>query len=168
MRVRALFASPLLLLCSFFGYPPTNIYLRPCYSTQTPHNTTTTKKTKKQILLKQPEGKTIGRGDRFAPNPRFTDRLKRIRVPLPPVDERKRVVEDVDKDRRHAVDAAVVRVMKSRRQLQHQQLVLEVVQQLQRMFRPDLKLVKRRIEDLIQREYIERDRDNPQLFRYLA
>lgn len=58
--------------------------------------------------------------------------------------------------------------MKSRRQLQHQQLVLEVVQQLQRMFRPDLKLVKRRIEDLIQREYIERDRDNPQLFRYLA
>jgi cullin 1 len=84
------------------------------------------------------------------------------------VDERKRVVEDVDKDRRHAVDAAVVRVMKSRRQLQHQQLVLEVVQQLQRMFRPDLKLVKRRIEDLIQREYIERDKDNPQLFRYLA
>jgi cullin 1 len=58
--------------------------------------------------------------------------------------------------------------MKSRRQLQHQQLVLEVVQQLGRMFRPDLKLVKRRIEDLIQREYIERDRDNPQLFRYLA
>jgi hypothetical protein len=53
-----------------------------------------------QILLKQPEGKTIGRGDRFAPNPRFTDRLKRIRVPLPPVDERKRVVEDVDKVRR--------------------------------------------------------------------
>jgi cullin 1 len=58
--------------------------------------------------------------------------------------------------------------MKSRRTLQHQQLVLEVVQQLSRSFRPDLKLVKRRIEDLIQREYIERDRDNPQLFRYLA
>lgn len=36
---------------------------------------------------------------------------------MPPVDERKRVVEDVDKDRRHAIDAAIVRTMKSRKVL---------------------------------------------------
>lgn len=52
--------------------------------------------------------------------------------------------------------------------LQHQQLVLEVVQQLSRMFKPDFKLIKKRIEDLIAREYLERDKDNPQLFKYLA
>lgn len=34
-------------------------------------------------------------------------------VPLPPVDDRKKVVEDVDKDRRYAIDASLVRIMKS-------------------------------------------------------
>ena len=33
---------------------------------------------------------------------------------------------------------------------------------------PDFKAIKKRIEDLITRDYIERDKDNPQLFRYLA
>lgn len=42
--------------------------------------------------------------------------------------------------RRYAIDAAIVRTMKSRKQLPHQQLVLEVVQQLSRMFKPDFKV----------------------------
>ncbi|WMV14373.1 hypothetical protein MTR67_007758 [Solanum verrucosum] len=32
----------------------------------------------------------------------FTDRMRQIRIPLPPVDEREKVVEDVGKDRRYA------------------------------------------------------------------
>lgn len=66
------------------------------------------------------------------------------------------VLEDVDKDRRYAIDAAIVRTMKSRKVLKHQELVMEVIQQLTRMFKPDMKLIKKRIEDLIQREYLER------------
>lgn len=45
---------------------------------------------------------------------------------------------------------------------------MEVISQLQRMFAPDLRLVKKRIEDLIAREYLERDKDNPNVFRYLV
>ena len=37
------------------------------------------------------------------------------------MDEKKKVIEDVDKDRRYAIDAAIVRTMKSRKVLQHQQ-----------------------------------------------
>jgi len=58
--------------------------------------------------------------------------------------------------------------MQTTQVLQHQQLVMEVVQQLTRSFKPDFKLIKKRIEDLITREYLERDAENPQMFKYLA
>jgi hypothetical protein len=56
------------------------------------------------------------------------------------VDERRKVIEDVDKDRRYAIDAAIVRIMKSRKVLGHQQLVMECVEQLGRMFKVSLSL----------------------------
>lgn len=58
-----------------------------------------------------------------------------IQIPLPPVDEKKKVIEDVDKDRRYAIDASIVRIMKSRKVLGYQQLVMECVEQLGRMFK---------------------------------
>ncbi|WMV10144.1 hypothetical protein MTR67_003529 [Solanum verrucosum] len=89
-------------------------------------------------------------------------------IPLPPVDEKKKVIEDVDKDRRYAIDASIVRIMKSHKVLAHQQLVVECVQQLGRIFKPDVKAIKKRIEDLISREYLERDKDYPNFYKYLA
>lgn len=123
---------------------------------------------KYKILTKEPSTKTVSETDYFQFNSKFTDRMRRIRIPLPPVDERKKVVEDVDKDRRYAIDASIVRIMKSRKVLGHQQLVMECVEQLSRMFKPDFKAIKKRIEDLITREYLERDKENPNLFKYLA
>lgn len=51
------------------------------------------------------------------------------------MDERKKIVEDVDKDRRYAIDASIVRIMKSRKVLGYQQLITECVEQLSRMFK---------------------------------
>jgi len=56
-------------------------------------------------------------------------------IPLPQMDERKKVVEDVGKDRMFAIDAAIVRIMKSRKVLGYQQLITETVEQLSRMFK---------------------------------
>ncbi|KAK4586758.1 hypothetical protein RGQ29_023787 [Quercus rubra] len=123
---------------------------------------------KYKILNKEPNTKTISPSDYFEFNSKFTDKMRRIKIPLPPVDEKKKVIEDVDKDRRYAIDASIVRIMKSRKVLGHQQLVMECVEQLGRMFKPDFKAIKKRIEDLITRDYLERDKDNPNLFRYLA
>uniref|UniRef100_A0A7N0UII2 Cullin-1 n=1 Tax=Kalanchoe fedtschenkoi TaxID=63787 RepID=A0A7N0UII2_KALFE len=123
---------------------------------------------KYKILNKEPATKTISSSDYFEFNSKFTDKMRRIKIPLPPVDEKKKVIEDVDKDRRYAIDASIVRIMKSRKVLDHQQLVLECVQQLGRMFKPDFKAIKKRIEDLITRDYLERDKENPNVFRYLA
>ncbi|KAJ4909086.1 Cullin-1 [Raphanus sativus] len=123
---------------------------------------------KYKFLNKQPASKTISRTDSFEFNSKFTDKMRRIKVPLPPVDDRKKVVEDVDKDRRYAIDASLVRIMKSRKVLPHQQLVSECVEQLSRMFKPDIKMIKKRIEDLISRDYLERDTENPNTFKYVA
>ncbi|OMO91308.1 hypothetical protein COLO4_18456 [Corchorus olitorius] len=121
---------------------------------------------KYKILLKDPNTKDISKSD-FEFNSKFTDRMRRIKIPLPPSDERKKVAEDVDKDRKFAIDAALVRIiMKSRKVLGHQQLVSECVEMLSRMFKPDIRAIKKRIEDLITRDYLERDKSN--VFKYLA
>ncbi|XP_062230758.1 cullin-1-like isoform X1 [Phragmites australis] len=123
---------------------------------------------KYKILNKEPANRSILPNDVFEFNSKFTDRMRRIKIPLPPVDEKKKVVEDVDKDRRYAIDASIVRIMKSRKVMGHQQLVAECVEQLSRMFKPDFKAIKKRIEDLITRDYLERDKDNANMYKYLA
>ncbi|KAF7813662.1 Cullin-1 [Senna tora] len=123
---------------------------------------------KYKILNKEPSTKTISSTDHFEFNSKFTDKMRRIKIPLPPVDEKKKVVDDVDKDRRYAIDASIVRIMKSRKVLGYQQLVMECVEQLGRMFKPDVKAIKKRIEDLISRDYLERDKDNANLFSAMS
>lgn len=57
------------------------------------------------------------------------------------------------------IDAAIVRIMKTRKSLSHKLLVSELLTQLKfPMKQSDL---KKRIESLIDREYLERDSDSP-------
>ena len=46
---------------------------------------------KYKIIKKDPDGKSIGKSDKFAFNNRFTDKMRRIKIPLPPLDEKKKV-----------------------------------------------------------------------------
>lgn len=123
---------------------------------------------KYKILVKEPSNREVKPGDVFTFNASFTDKQRRIKIQLPVQDDKKKTVAVVDQDRRYAIDAALVRIMKSRKVLQHQQLQVECAEQLSKMFKPDFKMIKKRIEDLIQREYLERDKENPNLFKYLA
>lgn len=54
----------------------------------------------------------------------------RVKVPMPVTEDKKKVMEEVQLDRKHAIDAAIVRIMKSRKSLEHQQLTAQTMQQV--------------------------------------
>ena len=51
-----------------------------------------------------------------------------------------------------------MRLMKAHKQLTHQQLMNKVSMNLSNLFKPEARTVKARIEDLIYRDYLERDK----------
>ena len=73
----------------------------------------------------------------------------------------------VEQERSYTTDAAIVRIMKIRKQLSHNQLISEVLTQLS-FFKPVSKAIKKRIESLIEREFLQRDDNNPNLYKYMA
>lgn len=63
----------------------------------------------------------------------------------------------MEADRKHEIEAAIVRIMKARKKLQHNVLVSEVTEMLKKRFLPNPQIIKKRIEGLIDREYLARD-----------
>ncbi|CAI9783451.1 unnamed protein product [Fraxinus pennsylvanica] len=123
-----------------------------------------------RILQKIPKGRDVEDNDSFEFNDQFTAPLYRIKVNAiqmkETVEENTSTTEKVFQDRQYQVDAAIVRIMKTRKVLSHTLLITELFQQLKFPIKPtDL---KKRIESLIDREYMERDKNNPQIYNYLA
>jgi cullin 3 len=58
--------------------------------------------------------------------------------------------------------------MKARKRLHHNQLVEETIKQLSSRFTPDLTEIKKRIENLIDREFLTRTEEDHHLYDYLA
>jgi len=118
---------------------------------------------KLQVLQKKPGGKKIDPGHMFRLNTKFTNSSKRI--PIPVFKLQKKAIEpkvpaEIAQQRRHQMDAAIVRIMKARRTFSVVELLGEVIQQLQARFQPDPKQIKKRIEVLISQDYLERDEDD--------
>jgi cullin-4 len=122
------------------------------------------------VLLKEPKGKEVAPSDRFRVNAAYASRLFRVKINAiqlkESAEENARTVEAVAQDRQHAIDAAIVRVMKTRKTLGHRLLVGELVAQLR--FPIAAGDLKKRIESLIDREYLERDARDAQVYNYLA
>jgi cullin 1 len=85
---------------------------------------------------------------------------------MPMIDESKVSEKHVEIERGAMIDASIVRILKSRRILSHPNLVAEIFQQIS-YFHPEIKFVKSRIGLLIEKGYLERDQNDPNLYRYL-
>ncbi|KAH8291276.1 hypothetical protein KR054_010269 [Drosophila jambulina] len=144
-----------------------------------------------RVITKTPKGRDIENGDQFDFNNEFTNKLFRIKINQIQMketvsvhyynklvllsktfsyifqnEEQKATEERVFQDRQYQIDAAIVRIMKMRKTLSHNLLITELFNQLTFPVKPaDL---KKRIESLIDRDYMERDKDNQNQYNYVA
>lgn len=131
-------------------------------------------KANQRILVKHPKSKEIEPSHVFMVNETFSSQFHRVKIQQASArqgesePERNETKRKVDEDRKHEIEACIVRIMKSRKQLNHNQLVSEVVEQLNKRFQPSPAIIKKRIENLIEREYIKRSDNDRKMYVYLA
>lgn len=125
-----------------------------------------------RILTKKPMSKDIKPGDVFRFNYSFSAPMTKVKVltvanKVETDSERAKTIEKVDEDRKYELDAAIVRIMKSRKTLSHNELIVETVKQITR-FKPSPQFIKKRIDALLEREYLQRDENDRSTYHYLA
>ncbi|EGX48324.1 hypothetical protein AOL_s00080g294 [Orbilia oligospora ATCC 24927] len=129
-----------------------------------------------RVLVKTPMSRDVKPTDKFSFNAGFQSKQLKFKIgtvkgagnKVETDKERKETEEKVDESRAHLIEAAVVRTMKARKSLKHADLMLQITEQLSKRFMPDPSMIKKRIESLIEREYLERETADPNTYVYLA
>ncbi|CAM9125978.1 unnamed protein product [Chrysoparadoxa australica] len=98
---------------------------------------------------------------------------KRTRIKINIVDhsrqpaKEEQAVAEVITDRKVSVQAAICRVMKARKEATHRELCREVCKHVEHLFTPDTPSIKKAIEDLIGKDYLERVPDK-EAYKYVS
>ncbi|CAN6881573.1 hypothetical protein Bca4012_071593 [Brassica carinata] len=127
----------------------------------------------KNVIKKEPMSKDIGEEDLFCVNDKFTSKFYKVKIGTVVAQketepEKQETRQRVEEDRKPQIEAAIVRIMKSRKILDHNNIIAEVTKQLQPRFLANPTEIKKRIESLIERDFLERDNTDRKLYRYLA
>lgn len=80
----------------------------------------------------------------------------------------KATTREVEEDRKMSLQAAIVRVMKTRRDIAQAQLQIEVAEMLHNQFVPSSAMMKQNIEILIQKEYLRPHDTDATRYLYVA
>ncbi|KAF8340363.1 Cullin-domain-containing protein [Cantharellus anzutake] len=125
-----------------------------------------------KILKKHPPGRDVMSDDTFSFNLDFTCSLQRIKIgtvasKIETNDQRQETIDRVDEERKFQMEACIVRIMKDRKRMSHNDLINEVTRQLSHRFSPNPLGIKKRIEALLDRDYLDRGEDKKS-YIYLA
>lgn len=99
-------------------------------------------------------------GDTYDLNMNFKSKKIRVQLNQPIRAEQKaeatEVLQSVDEDRKFVYQATIVRLMKARKTMKHQALIQDVAQTISSKFTPKVAEIKKAIDYLIDKEYLER------------
>ena len=74
----------------------------------------------------------------------------------------------VDEDRKLYLQAAIVRIMKARKVIRHNTLIQEVIEQSKNRFTPSVQMIKKCLEALMEKQYLERTANSTDEYSYIA
>ncbi|KAF2205653.1 Cullin-domain-containing protein [Delitschia confertaspora ATCC 74209] len=121
-------------------------------------------------LTKHPKGRDINPTDAFTINPTFSDPKYRIKINTVQLketkEENKATHERVAQDRNYETQAAIVRILKARKRISHAELVAETIRVTRDRGTLDVGGIKRNIDRLIEKEFLEREDDG--MYSYIA
>ncbi|XP_063933832.1 cullin-4A-like [Zophobas morio] len=126
---------------------------------------------KVKLLLKEPDSFAVTEHCIFTLKKELKTKSKKVRINQLQIKDTLQEQEDttqrVYQDRQWQIDAAVVRIMKTRRMLSHNELLQQLFQQLK--FPATVQDVKKRLESLIERDYISKEENNDCInYHYVA
>ena len=128
---------------------------------------------KQKIVVKDPQVNSFSAEDAMKINLDFKSNMYRNKVAvlnskIQKESDTKKVQGKVEDDRRYAIEAAIIKVMKARRKIEYANLMTETTRLLQVRFTPEPPQMKVRLESLIERGYIERSEEDKRIFKYVA
>ncbi|KAF2668150.1 cullin-2 [Microthyrium microscopicum] len=125
---------------------------------------------KAKVLTARPEGGKPEVGTSYTLNTGFKNKKVKVNLNITIKSEAKQEVDEthktIEEDRKLLIQSAIVRVMKSRKELKHSQLIAETIALIKGRFAPKVQDIKKCIEMLIEKEYLDRQGEDE--IKYLA